>query len=158
MRLIAAVLLGLFGAACGFTHSEKHLNLTGSWAIDKAATRLQLLKVENLERATLEINQSESSLRCTRVFAVGGRENTFSFELPLDGKEVTTTAGGQTRYSRLYREGDALVYYTRIVESAGESTNVVHYRLSADGNTLQAEERRRGTDNYDNLWVFKRQR
>ena len=133
-----------------------HVDLTGEWSLDTSATRLQLANVATLERGTLTIVQSRSTLRFKRVFAMRGAENTFSFELPLDGTEAVTQADGETRYSRLYWEAGDLVYATRIVAAAGESTNVVHYRLSADRNTLEAHERRRGVDNYDNVWVFRR--
>lgn len=54
-------------------------------------------------------------------------------------------------------EGDTLVFTTRIVESGGESINIVRYRLLNAGRLLQAQERFRGPQlSYDNLWVLAR--
>lgn len=57
--------------------------------------------------------------------------------------------------SRLYWEGDILVFVTRIVAPQGEATNIVHYSLREGGRVIEAAEKFRGPKlSYDNLWVF----
>ncbi len=152
------VCLALFLAACSSQSASQHPNFTGEWVLDKVSTKLEALDIASLQGGTIVIDHREPVVKFQRTFTVGGRDQTFSYELTTDGKEVKDqSAGGQDQYSRLSWEGDALVFNMRIVSSAGESTNTVHYRLTNGGRQLEGEEVFRGPGrNYNNLWVFTR--
>jgi len=58
----------------------------------------------------------------------------------------------------LFRLERTLVFVTRIVQGAEESTNLVRYHLEANGTVLVADESLSGpTLSYQNRWVFVRQ-
>jgi hypothetical protein len=92
------------------------------------------------------------------VFIVSGKEDAVSYALTTDGKEKIDKEPGRTTTSRLYWDGDVLVFDERIVLTDGrEATNVVRYSLRDGGRTLVAEEKFRGPfRKHDNLWAADR--
>ncbi len=60
--------------------------------------------------------------------------------------------------SRLYWDGDVLVYDVRMIRKNGrEATDVVRYSLHDGGRTFVAEEKFRGpVVQYDNFWVARK--
>ena len=133
-------------------------DFSGRWTFSKAKSKLQLESLAGLERGTVRIEHREPRFKFERTFTVSGKDSTYSYELTTDGREVATGEGGQKHFSKLYWEGNSLVFATRIVAPQGEATNVVHYRLLDGGRALQAEEQFRGPRlKYDNLWVFEKQ-
>ena len=152
---VICTLLALFLVACTTQSVSKHPDFSGRWIIDKVNTKLQFLNISSLQRGIVVIEHHEPTFKFTRTFTVTGKDNTFSYELTTDGKEVVTQSGGQEQHSRLYWDGDQLVFVMRIVAADGESTNTVHYMLIAGGSQLQGEESFRGSStNYDNLWIL----
>jgi len=132
-------------------------NVSGSWVLEKSASRLKAFSIDTLDHATLQISQSQGVFTIKRTYVVGGHENTFTFALPLGGKEEVITSDGQTRYARLRSENDALVYEARLAEPSGEFIHVIHYRLTPGGKRLIEHESRKGAESYVNLWVYTRQ-
>ena len=62
---------------------------------------------------------------------------------------------GRTLFLRLYWQGDALIFATRITEPRGDAANVLTYWLRGNGRILEAEERFRSPWlSYENVWVF----
>jgi hypothetical protein len=84
-------------------------------------------------------------------------DDSLSFELTTDDKEKISLEGNQKHISRMFWEGDTLVFITRIIAPLGEATNTVRYRLKENGRTLEAAEKFRGPRlKYDNLWVLEK--
>jgi hypothetical protein len=132
-------------------------DFSGEWTLNKEKSKLENKQASNLEQATLRIEHREPLFKFHRTFTLGGKEDILSYELPTDGKEATGQEGEVKTFSKLYWEGDTLVYSTRLIAPWGEATNIVHYRLLDNGRLLQAEEQFRGRRlSYDNLWVFEK--
>jgi hypothetical protein len=150
IQIFMALVLAAAGAAA--PASEKP-NFSGSWVVNLEKSKLEI-KVE-LESATFTIDHKEPNFRFSRVFVIGGKDNALAWALTTDGKEAVTVDDGRTDHSRLYWDGDVLVFEVRMVLKDGrEATNVVRYSLRDGGRTFVAEEKFRGPVlKYDNLWV-----
>lgn len=132
-------------------------DFSGAWTLSKERSRLQLPQAAAIERGVVRIVHRGSLFRFHRSFVESGQEDTLSWELKTDGAEVTSQEGAQRVISRLYWEGDTLVFITRFVAPRGAATNTVRYRLKDRGRALEATESFRGPRlSYDNLWVFVR--
>jgi hypothetical protein len=131
-------------------------NFSGDWVFNPEKSKLEI-KIK-LESATFTIDHKEPDFRFSRVFVIGGKDNALAWALTTDGKEVVTVEDGRTDHSRLYWDGDVLVFDVRMVLKDGrEATNVVRYSLRDGGRTFVAEEKFRGPVlKYDNLWVADR--
>jgi len=151
--ILMALVIEAGGAAA--LASEKP-NFSGSWVVNAEKSKLEI-KFE-LQSATFAIDHNEPDFRFSRVFVISGKDNALAWALTTDGKEVVTVEDGRTDYSRLYWDGDVLVFDVRIVLKDGrEATNVVRYSLRDGGRTFVAEEKFRGPVlKYDNLWVADR--
>jgi hypothetical protein len=155
-RTHIAVLLSLSLVALTASAQQKP-DFTGDWVLDKAKSTL-VKQLAGIQKGVVHIEHDDPDFEFDRTFTFDGKDSNFGYELTTDGNEVVSDEDGNKLYSRLYWEGDSLVYFTRIVAPAGEATNVVHYRLANDGRELRAEEQFRGPQlSYDNLWVFDRQ-
>jgi hypothetical protein len=131
-------------------------NFSGVWVLNKAKSTL-VKQLGDLEKGVISIEHHDSVFRFSRTFTIGGKDDNISYELTTDGKEVVGEGGNQKRYSRLYWDGDALVFVTRMVAPQSEAINVVHYRLLEDGRELRADEQFRGPKlSYDNVWVLEK--
>jgi hypothetical protein len=132
-------------------------NFSGEWVLNKAKSTL-IMRLADIEKGVVRIEHHEPVFKFHRTFTKNGKDDSYSYELTTDGKEVVSEEGNRKLYSRLYWEDSALVFFTRIVAPRWEATNIVYYRLLDDGRELQAEEHVRGPDSsHDNLWVFDRQ-
>ena len=158
-RLPFYALLVLSLTACTMPSGSQRPDFSGRYLFDSVNSKIEANSISSLQSATVAIEHHEPVFKFQRTFTIGGRDQSFSYDLTTDGKEVKTqSAGGQDQYSRLYWEGDALVFAMRIVSAAGESTDMVQYRLTEGGRQLEAEESFRSPGvNYDNHWVFTRQ-
>ncbi|MEW5902646.1 MAG: hypothetical protein AB1715_14360, partial [Acidobacteriota bacterium] len=157
LRLFRLFSLALFlvAAAAAGSASERP-NFSGQWVFNAAKSKLEL-KVQ-LEAATFSIDHKDTDFHFSRVFIVGGQESTHSYVLATGGREKVEEQPDRTLHSRLYWDGDVLVYDVRIVLKDGrEATNIVRYSLRDEGRTFVAEEKFRGPVlKYDNLWVADR--
>jgi hypothetical protein len=156
---LTAVLWGFVSAAATtgiVAATSEKTNFSGDWVFNPEKSKLEI-KVE-LESATFTIDHKEPDFRFSRVFVIGGKDNALAWALTTDGKETVEEEPGQTLHSRLYWDGDVLVFDVRIVLKDGrEATNVVRYSLRDGGRTFVAEEKFRGPVlKYDNLWVADR--
>lgn len=131
-------------------------NFSGDWVFNPEKSKVQTHM--KLDSATFTIDHQEPEFRFSRVFVVGGQNNAFSYSLATDGKGKVEEQQDRTLHSRLYWDGDVLVFDVRIVLKDGrEATNVVRYSLRDGGRTFVAEEKFRGPVlKYDNLWVADR--
>jgi hypothetical protein len=151
-RIASAVALLVFLAPVA---AQPKPDFSGEWVLNKEKTKLELLTLDRLEAGVLRIEHAEPLFKFHRVFTVDGRESEFAYDLTTDGREVTRQDGDRKLISKLYWEGAALVYHTRIVTPNGEATNIVKHRLVDGGRALESDERREGPDlKYHNLWVF----
>lgn len=148
---LAAVPLALLAAPAG----DKP-DLSGTWVFNAAKSQLGI-KVK-LDSAIFTIEHKEPHFKLSRVFVIGGKEDKLEWALDTDGREQVTREEGRTVHSRLYWDGDVLVFDVRFVLKDGrEATNVVRYTLRDGGRTFVAEEKFRGPKlQYDNLWVADR--
>jgi hypothetical protein len=160
LYLRTALCLGLLAIPVGASRTgvlaQKKPDLSGTWVLNLEKSRLQI--EAKIERGTFTIEHKEPQFLFSRVFIVSGKEDAVSYALTTDGKEKIDKEPGRTTTSRLYWDGDVLVFDERIVLTDGrEATNVVRYSLRDGGRTLVAEEKFRGPfRKHDNLWVADR--
>ena len=108
-----------------------------------------------MDRGVFVIRHTDRTFKVTRTFTFEGTENTLSFEFPTDGKEVASEERGLKKSSSIRWLGNTLVFRTRLLLPDEEATNVVHYTLLDDGQTLLAEETFQGKSlKHHNLWLF----
>ena len=131
-------------------------NFTGTWKFSPERSKLQSPSPES---SIFLIKHKEPHFHLERTHVFGGKSDTFSIALTTDGKPVTLNHGGLEIQSKMYWEGDSLVFDSRFVHEGEEATNVVRYRLKDDGQIFIAEEQLRSTQHkHDNLWVFEADR
>ncbi len=132
-------------------------DFSGEWVLSKERSRLQVPQATSLDRGLVRIQHRDPQFRFHRVFVSGGQDDTLTWQLKTDGVEVAGENGQMRTFSRLFWEGDTLVFVTRFVSPRGEATNTVRYRLKDGGRTLEAHEVFRGPRfSYDNLWVLEK--
>jgi len=133
-------------------------DFSGTSTIDLAKSRLQIQA--KIESGEFTIDHKEPDFRFHRVFVIDGKKDEISYALATDGTAKVEKLADRTRHSRLYWDGDVLIFDVRIVLQNGrEATNVVRYSLRDGGRTFVAEETFRAPVlKYDNLWVAERQR
>jgi len=155
-RMGVFILMLVLAAAGTAAHALEKPDFSGNWVFNAEKSKLQIQV--KLESAMFTIDHKEPDFRFSRVFVVDGRPDSFSYALRTDGNEQVKTEGGRTTHSRLFWDGDVLVFDVRIVLTDGrEATNVVRYSLRDNGSTFVAEEKFRGPVlKYDNLWVADR--
>ncbi len=157
LRFSRFLLLALFLAAAGAaaTVLDKP-NFSGGWVFNAEKSKLEV-KVK-LESATFTIDHREPDFRLSRVFVINGKTDSYSYALTTDGTEKVEERPDRTLHSRIYWDGDVLVFDVRIILKDGrEATNIVRYSLRDGGRTFVAEEKFRGPVlKYDNLWVADR--
>ena len=129
-------------------------NFTGTWKFNPANSVLQIPAPDS---TVFVVDHREPVLRISRTHIVGEKQDTFSLDLTTDGQEVSVDRDDLRLNCRAYWDGDALVFYTKLIRAGEEATNVVRYTLTNDGKTFRAEERFRSSSlNYDNLWLLDR--
>lgn len=146
--LVAAVVLVAFTA--------ERPDFSGVWLINPFKSRLA--NWARFDSTTITIEHKEPKFHFHRLSAKAGKTDETGYDLTTDGVEVVEKEGGASRTSKLVWEGEALVYYSRMVLANGrEATDVVRYTLRDGGQTFVAEEMFRGPVlKYDNLWVADR--
>jgi hypothetical protein len=156
-RSIGVVLLIVsFFAAGGLSLARERPDFSGEWVFNAEKSRLEVKF--KLDSAVFTIVHKEPRFKLSRVFVIDGRENALAWALTTDGKEEVTEEDGRTVHSRLFWDGDVLVFDVRYVLKDGrEATNIVRYTLKDGGKAFVAEEKFRGPMlKYDNLWVADR--
>lgn len=115
----------------------------------------QLAGWAKFDVTTITIEHKDPEFRFHRVSVKAGKTDESSYKLTTDGVEKMNKEGRMTEYSRLYWDGDALVYSARMVLPDGrEATDTVRYTLKDGGKTFMAEEKFRGpVVKYDNIWL-----
>ena len=91
--------------------------------------------------------------------APDGKVDAHGMDLIVDSATpLVVKNGAVTLYSRIHRDGDALILTQDIVADTGEkATNTVRYSLEDDGNTLIEFEQEKTPDgNETNRWVSTR--
>jgi hypothetical protein len=160
--LAALFLLGLLPVAAiavrAVAAGPAKPDFSGTWIIDFAKSRLQIQA--KIESGEFTIDHKDPDFRFDRVFTVEGKKDETSYALTTDGKVKVEELADRTLRSRLFWDGDVLVFDVRIVLKNGrEATNVVRYSLREGGRTFVAEEKFRGPKlQYDNVWVAERKR
>ncbi len=130
-------------------------NFSGKWKFNSARSSLQIPVPES---STFVIEHREPLFRLTRTHIIDGREDTFTIELATDGEPVSHSHRGFVIHARLYWEGDALVFDSRLTREGEQATNFVRYTLEDEGQTFIAEEHFRGErQTYSNTWVFEKE-
>ncbi len=132
-------------------------DFTGDWVLDTARSRLQAPWAAGIESGVVHIEHRDPAFRFQRAFRIRGREGSVSYEITTDEKPREETDGDVKIRSRMYWEGDILVFsqvYTK--PGSPDGTNVVHYQLLDAGRTLRATERVTGPGAYENVWMFNR--
>jgi hypothetical protein len=158
VSLITLVILLISTSVAYEISAQQKPDFSGVWIINKDKSNLQLKFLEKLERASAIIEHKDPHFRLNRVFTIDGQDNSLTLEVKTDGIERSSQEGNQTHHSRLYWEGDTLVFVTRIIAPQREGTNTVRYQLDENGTILKADEKFRGPRlKYDNVWVFEKQ-
>jgi hypothetical protein len=143
--LAAAVLLASAGPA--------RPDFSGVWVVDPQ--RSQLAAWAKFDSTTITIEHKEPKFRFHRVSVKAGKADETTYDLTTDGAELMEKEGGGANTSKLFWDGDVLVFQALIVLADGrQATDVVRYTLRDGGKTFVAEEKFRGpVVKYDNLWV-----
>jgi len=155
-RKVIIIILALLFTTVAAVLAQPKPDYSGTWVFNAAKSKLEVRF--KLESAVFIIDHKEPHFKLSRVFVIDGKEDALSWALTTDGKEEVTEEIGRTVHSRLYWDGDVLVFDVRYVLKDGrEATNVVRYTLRDGGKTFVAEEKFRGPVlKYDNLWVADR--
>jgi hypothetical protein len=143
--IVFALLLAV--AASG----QEKPDFSGDWIFNPQESKLEI-KIK-IARASFTIDHKEPNFHFSRVFVIDGKQDALSYTMTTDGREVVRKQADGTTYSRLYWDGDGLVFDTRIMLNDGrEAINIVRYSLRDGGKTFVAEEKFRGPVlKYDNL-------
>ncbi len=130
-------------------------NFSGTWIFNPTKSVLQIPYPES---TVFVIDHREPVFRFSRTLVIRGASDTLELNLTTDGNQTVGERGELHFRSRLFWDGEALVFESN-VETKGESgVNVVRYTLSPTGDSLVAEERFRSRSlNYDNKWVLEKQ-
>ncbi len=152
-RLILAVTtLVLSGVTIAWNQGRP--DFSGEWVLNVTKSTVA---TPGIQSGTARIDHKEPLFVFQRTFVTKDGPDEVRYELATDGKEKVTTAGNQTRRSRLYWEGAELVLDEKIEMSGRTATNVVHYRLENGGRVLIAHEVFIVPSfKHDNTWVFDR--
>jgi hypothetical protein len=110
-----------------------------------------------IESGVVHIDHREPVFRFQRTFRIRGRDSVVAINITTDEKPQNKTENGVRIQSRMYWEGDILVFsqlYSQ--DGSPDATNAVHYQLLDGGRTLRSVERVTGSGAYENVWVFHR--
>ncbi len=130
-------------------------NFTGTWKFNPGKSVLQMPSPES---SIFVIEHNKPHFRLERTHVFDGKSNTFSVALTADGELTAVNLGGFDSQSKLYWEGDSLVFDSRFVHEGKQASNIVRYQLEDAGQTLIAEEQLRSAQHkHNNTWVFDKQ-
>ena len=156
ISLLAALCL----AGCRTTPSRQGPPVTkpdfsGTWVFQPDRSSLEIPPPES---SIFAIEHREPQWRLERTHVFDGLEDTVVIELVTDGEPTVRDVRGLEVHSRLYWEGEVLVFDSTYTRDGAEATNVVRYRLADEGRTFIAEERMESAlYSHRNTWVFERQ-
>jgi hypothetical protein len=133
-------------------------DFSGTWRFRAHESALEITRPDVVK---LLISHDGPFFRLERTLVFGDRTDTFAIDLCIGVEPRPFARGAATLYPSLQWDGDQLVFRTRIVrpeeEEEEEATNVVRYRLAAEGAVLVADEHfESATQRYDNRWVFEK--
>lgn len=130
-------------------------DFSGTWKFNPSKSVLQIPAPDS---SIFVVEHREPAFRIQRTHVFGQKSDMFALDLTTDGNEVTIERGEVQIYARVYWEGDALVFDTRLVKQGEEAANFVRYKLAETGDSFTAEERFRSKAlNYDNIWVMEKE-
>jgi hypothetical protein len=154
MKTFGLTALGMLLLTAAAAGEEARPDFSGTWVLDLERSRLETAAPT---RSTFWIEHRGGTFQLSRTHARDGRWNTISFELPIDGEEHYRKTGFSESWSRMTWLGDELVLDMKIAHGEVRGTNVVHYRLTDEGETLVAAEWAHAPHRqHHNLWVLER--
>jgi len=132
-------------------------DFSGEWTLNRQASMLSPDVAPTVQSGALRIEHREPAFASQLTIVFSDKPVESKFELLTDGREVTTTGGGQQVVSSLGWDGEALVANFRIQLPGGDLMISFRYELLDGGRRLRAAEQLRGAGRYqDNLWMFER--
>ena len=152
-HVVVATLLSL---VAGPVVGQRKPDFSGEWTFSRERSHLQATWATEVERGVVHIDHHEPRFTFDRTFRIRGEDSRASYTLTTDGEALQEVSGQRRESSRMYWEGDVLVLSQAVDGPSGEATNVVHYRLLADGRVLEASERTTGPAAHLNVWVFEK--
>jgi hypothetical protein len=159
MKFLAAAVLASVSTLSAQTAAAP--SFSGTWKLDLQRTKF-LGKPHPPIAGTVVIRYDGTHwYRWRSHTAPDGKVDTSSMRLTVGApKPRVTQEGPLTTYSRLKRDGEALVLNEEFVVNTGErATNTVRYSLADHGNTLvEDEQENTPLGNETNHWVSIRQK
>jgi hypothetical protein len=127
-------------------------DFSGEWVLDRQASHLTG-GASAMESGVLRIDHRDPKCSFQIRMNAGGESVERAWESSLSD-EIPAAASGF--YSRLFWEGDALVFECGS-KGADETWSMVwRYQLLDLGQRLQAVEQMRGGREFDNTWIFEK--
>ena len=149
-------LLCLLASDCTASAQSKRPNLSGTWVMNSAKSRLQIPLPDS---TIFFIRDEEPIVRILRTHARAGKVDTLTITLRTDSTEFEWSIRGATVTSRAWWEGSELVFWSSLAQAGRPVSQVVRYSLSPDGKTFTALERVDAAElSHLNQWVFDRRR
>ena len=151
LTLTAAMVLGTAISA-----AQSKPDFSGEFVLNRPASTLSP-SAEAFQSGTVRIEHRDAAFRYKAELVAPTGPVRYEYELPSDGREVTSTLQGATSASTLRWDGDALVLTSRIQRAGGEMVVSFRYELLDGGRRLRGVERIRGGGrDQDNVWIFDR--
>jgi len=126
-------------------------NFSGEWALDRQASHLTG-GAAAMQTGVMRINHQDPTCAFHISMSAGGEavehtwESSLSYETPI----------GTGFYSRLFWDGDALVFACGSNSPEETWSMVWRYELLVAGQRLRAVEQMRGRGDFDNTWIFEK--
>ncbi len=130
-------------------------DFTGTWQFNPGKSRLQ---IPAPDASVFRIEHHEPDFHLERTHTFGGATDTFSIDLTTDGRRTTINLRGMEVSSRLFWDGNVLVFDSVLRQGSEGGANIVRYQLGDGGRELTAlEQMSLGDNTHTNTWVFDRQ-
>lgn len=127
-------------------------DFSGEWVLNRQASSLSSV-ASAMESGIMWIDHRDPKCGFRMNMSVGGQSIEHAWEILSDGTEV---AGGGA-LSRIFWEGEALVFECRSQSPDESWTMSWRYELLEGGRRLRAVEQIRGGGrDQDNIWIFER--
>jgi hypothetical protein len=127
-------------------------DFSGEWVLDRQASRLTG-GASAIEAGVLRIDHRNRKCGFQISMSAGGECIERAWESSLSD-EIEVVDNGF--YSRLFWEGDALVFECGSTDSDAVWSMLWRYELLESGQRLQALEQMRGRGDFDNNWIFQK--
>jgi hypothetical protein len=149
-----AILLLLGVAGCNVGAGALKPNLSGTWLLDLSRSSLEITSPDS---TIFVIDHVEPILRAERTHVLDDMVNVVEASLTTDSALATVHAGGLEIPTRVYWDGDVLVFDQEWSQGGARIANLVRYTLIDEGQTLVADEyMQAGPDHHHNVWIFGR--